>query len=283
MHFITDPGEALNLKDLFQPLLEWIDPEFKLFNIVERNEINGIETNHKLTNGEAAMTLTPCMAILLFLQEEMLVDRVSMAQKYLIRPPWKFHHSVSPNGKMSTCPPNHQDFYCHSHDMPLWGVRQVHYGKEHLRFVIFCSEENWEDTVQFYSLILAKVAEERKDDFCYFTIYSQPNFDVQLSLKKLPNKFKPRVLNSAILQFKVNEVGSLVPLLPNICSPISKRRWQTTDYDGNRILLQLTKRGRRSVRSHTASPAPRTTTTTKTTTGRTDTATKSTQHPGWFV
>ncbi|XP_070538396.1 protein FAM124A-like isoform X2 [Ptychodera flava] len=274
IHFISDPGEAAKLRDLLQPLLEWFDPEFRLFNIVERNEPNGV-SHHRLTNGEISQS-TPSMAILLFLQEEILIDRVSIAQQYLGKQPWKFHHSITPNGRYSLCPPNQQDYYSYSDSLPLWGVRQVHYGKEHLRFQLFCSELNWNDMIEFYRLILGKEPEEKKEDFCYFVVYSQPNLDVQLALKRVPKGTQLRTIDSAILQFKVNEVGSLVPLLPNVCSPISKRRWQTTDYDGNKVLLQLTKKGRRSGSVQSSKPRPRI---------KIPTPVRNFQHyhPGWYV
>ncbi|XP_077987900.1 protein FAM124A-like [Glandiceps talaboti] len=271
VHFIADKGEAVKLRDLFQPLLEWIDPEFKLFNIVERTESNGT-SRHKLTNGDIYDS-TPSLAVLLFLQEELLIGRMTTAQQYLAKSPWRFHHSVTPNGHYSLCPPNRQDFYVNSDDMPMWGVRQVHYGKEHLRFQIFCSETNWNDMIELYSLILGKSPDVKKVDFCYFTVFSQANVDVQLSLKRLSHKANPRTLNSSILQFKVKEVGSLVPLLPNTCCPISKRRWQTTDYDGNRLLLQVTKHSRRLGIDSGLSSQPR---------SRTESLLGK-PHPGWFV
>ena len=48
---------------------------------------------------------------------------------------------------------------------------------------------------------------------------------------------------SAVLQFSVEEIGQLVPLLPNPCTPISTNRWQTEDLDGNKILFQVSSEG----------------------------------------
>lgn len=45
--------------------------------------------------------------------------------------------------------------------------------------------------------------------------------------------------SSAVLQFSVEEIGQLVPLLPNPCTPISSTRWQTEDLDGNKVLFQV--------------------------------------------
>ncbi|NXR97412.1 F124A protein, partial [Oxylabes madagascariensis] len=54
---------------------------------------------------------------------------------------------------------------------------------------------------------------------------------------------------SAVLEFRVKDVGQLVPLLPNPCSPISEGRWQTEDHDGNRILLQVSS-VQREIKAH---------------------------------
>lgn len=45
--------------------------------------------------------------------------------------------------------------------------------------------------------------------------------------------------SSTVLQFDVDEVGQLVPLLPHPCGPISATRWQTEDLDGNKVLFQV--------------------------------------------
>ncbi|KAG7253289.1 hypothetical protein CRUP_017792 [Coryphaenoides rupestris] len=85
---------------------------------------------------------------------------------------------------------------------PMWAVRQVHYGKEIMRFVV----------------------------------YANPDTEIQLSLKRLPRGQTPAPTHSAVVEIRVRDVGSLVPLLPQPCSPISHVRWQTEDYDGNKIL-----------------------------------------------
>ncbi|PIK43321.1 hypothetical protein BSL78_19838 [Apostichopus japonicus] len=73
--------------------------------------------------------------------------------------------------------------------------------------------------------------------------HSRNNVDIQLAIKKVPREYSVRPLNSAFLQFKVREAGELVPLLPRACSPISPQRWQTTDPDGNVILLLVSRKG----------------------------------------
>ena len=184
--------------------------------------------------------------------------------------PWKFHHKVDVTGKLISCETNPQDFYVYtcvniqqplngsmtpqSHEnrpnstpissdssehFPLWGARTVHYGMQVLRFNLFVSAGSWKDQINFYKLLLRKEEHLVRDDFCYFEIFTNGNTAVQLGLKRLPSCVKPQPLLSSILQFKVKNVGQLVPLLPNSCEPISELRWRTRDHDSNLVLLQI--------------------------------------------
>lgn len=62
---------------------------------------------------------------------------------------------------------------------------------------------------------------------------------MQLAVKQLSPGVRVRPCTSAVLQFSVEEMGQLVPLLPHPCSPISSTRWQTEDLDGNKVLFQV--------------------------------------------
>uniref|UniRef100_A0A674NX53 Family with sequence similarity 124B n=1 Tax=Takifugu rubripes TaxID=31033 RepID=A0A674NX53_TAKRU len=68
---------------------------------------------------------------------------------------------------------------------------------------------------------------------------AEPGLCMQLALKQLSPGVRAKPCNSAVLQFRVEEIGQLVPLLPNPCSPISNTRWQTEDLDGNKVLFQV--------------------------------------------
>lgn len=93
--------------------------------------------------------------------------------------------------------------------------------------------------VRLYKLLLQRRVAQKKEDFCFFVVYSNPDMEIQLSFKRLPRGQTPMVLESAVMEVRVRDVGALVPLLPHPCSPISEVRWQTEDYDGNKILLQV--------------------------------------------
>ena len=237
IHFITDPKKSRKLKKLLKPLIDSIVPKLKLFNYVERSEKMPKKPE---MNKEEKLSTVPASGVVLFINEGFGMERIMEAQKYLSeKSEWSVHHSEKVGANAVPYPTNNQDFYAHHEEMPLWAVRQVHFGRDRLRFQIFVSNENWQDTIDFYSTVLARNFQYQKDDFCYFLVYAsrELNLEVQLAFKKLPVGFKPRLLDSTILQFKVETIESLCPLLPNVCSAISDRRWQTMDPDGNKILL----------------------------------------------
>lgn len=157
------------------------------------------------------------------------------------RPPWRYHHTekVSSGRRMLPLAPGSQDFFTLAPGSPLWAVRQVHYGKEIVRFTMYCRYESYGDMVRLYKMLLQRQLAQKKEDFCFFVVYSNPDMEIQLSFKRLPRGQSPVVTESAVLEVRVRDVGVLVPLLPRPCTPISEVRWHTQDYDGNKILLQV--------------------------------------------
>ncbi|XP_071085800.1 protein FAM124A-like [Haliotis cracherodii] len=235
VQFYADTHEVIPLLDLYQPVLSWIDSDLQLFKIRERSS----NTDREETLSEHVSSL----AIIVFLHEEGMLgcERIQSARRHFEKPPWKFHHSEQlVKGKINPYPYNSQEFYYTSSDLPLWAVRQVHYGKEHIRLVVYASDENWDDMLDFYKLILGADPELSRSDFCLFTIHAQIHYNVQFALKRLPATTSPKILQSVTLQFKVAEVGHIVPLFPNICRPLCDNRWETTDHDGNSIVLEVT-------------------------------------------
>lgn len=124
-------------------------------------------------------------------------------------------------------------------DYPLVGVRQMHYGRQILRFTLFVDEENWEEQLDFYKLILGKQIIAPKADFHYFIIWSTDSTDVEFALKKISFKETRVCLRRTVLEFNVQNLPLFVPLLPHECNPISNLRWQTKDYEGNLILFHV--------------------------------------------
>uniref|UniRef100_A0A8C9FJK8 FAM124 domain-containing protein n=1 Tax=Pavo cristatus TaxID=9049 RepID=A0A8C9FJK8_PAVCR len=233
VHIITDPGESKTLQQAIDKLLAWIHPELQLFRVSERR----VSKKHR--KPDKAGVSQPALAIILFLQEEYGEEPILQLHETFQRPPWHYHHTERVHGKFLPYMPCSQDFYTLAPETPLWAIRPVHYGKEIIRFTIYCRNENFVDILKFYELILKRPVCQKKTDFCVFPVYSNMEIDIQFSLKKLPKGHVPVPTESAVLEFRVKDVGQLVPLLPNPCSPISEGRWQTEDHDGNRILLQV--------------------------------------------
>ncbi|XP_051260713.1 protein FAM124A isoform X2 [Dicentrarchus labrax] len=242
VHLIADPGQGKFLQHAADAVLAWVHPELQLFRVSERASISQRSRHKHHQNGSPAAACQPALAVILFLQEGYGgEEQILMLHRTLQRPPWRYHHTekVSNGRRMLPLTPCSQDFFTLSPGTPLWAVRQVHYGKEIVRFTVYCRHENYVDMVRLYKLLLQRRVAQKKEDFCFFVVYSNPDMEIQLSFKRLPRGQSPVVLESAVMEVRVRDVGALVPLLPHPCSPISEVRWQTEDYDGNKILLQV--------------------------------------------
>ncbi|KAF3694586.1 Protein FAM124A [Channa argus] len=242
VHLIADPAQGKRLQRAADAVLAWVHPELQLFRVSERASVSSRPRSKRHQNGSPAASCQPALAVILFLQEAYGgEEQILMLHRTLQRPPWRYHHTekVSNGRRMLPMTPCSQDFFTLSPGTPLWAVRQVHYGKEIVRFTVYCRHENYVDMVRLYKLLLQRRVAQKKEDFCFFVVYSNPDMEIQLSFKRLPRGQCPLVLDSAVMEVRVQDVGALVPLLPHPCSPISEVRWQTEDYDGNKILLQV--------------------------------------------
>lgn len=242
VHLIADPGQGKFLQRAADAVLAWVHPELQLFRVSERASISQRPWPKRHQNGSPVAACQPALAVILFLQEAYGgEEQILMLHRALQRPPWRYHHTekVSNGRRMLPLTPCSQDFFTLSPGTPLWAVRQVHYGKEIVRFTVYCRHENYVDMVRLYKLLLQRRVAQKKEDFCFFVVYSNPDMEIQMSFKRLPRGQSPSVLESAVMEVRVRDVGALVPLLPQPCSPISEVRWQTEDYDGNKILLQV--------------------------------------------
>ncbi|XP_078416722.1 protein FAM124A [Cetorhinus maximus] len=232
MHIITNPGNSAALQTAVDGLITWINPNLRLFIASERG------SSQPLRTGSGGNTAHLALAVIVFVHEEC-GQQISQLHEHFLHPPWQYHHTECVKGRILPYMPRNQDFFTLANHTALWAVRQVHYGKEIIRFTIYCSFDNFVDMVRMYQLILRTESSKRKPDFVFFTVYSNMEVDIQLSLKRLPKGQCPTPTESALLEFRVHNIGHLIPLLPNPCSPISGVRWQTEDYDGNKLLLQV--------------------------------------------
>ncbi|XP_066467210.1 protein FAM124A isoform X2 [Tiliqua scincoides] len=229
VHIIANPGESSALQKAIDSLLAWIHPDLQLFRVSERRVPR---------KANKAVASQPALAVILFLQEEFDEEPILQLHESFQKPPWLYHHTERVHGNFLPYMPGSQDFFSLAQGTPLWAIRPVHYGKEIIRFTIYCRNENFADLMKMYELVLKRRICRKKADFCVFPIYSNADIDIQLSLKRLPRGHVPSPTDSAVLEFRVKDIRQLVPLLPNPCNPISEGRWQTEDPDGNKILLQ---------------------------------------------
>ncbi|KAK7938467.1 hypothetical protein WMY93_001793 [Mugilogobius chulae] len=205
VHLIADPDQGGFLQNATDAALSWVHPDLQLFRVSERA--------HCSKKRPQIPSSQPALAVILFLQESYGgEEHILSLHRALQRPPWRYHHTEN------------QDFFTLTPGTPLWAVRQVHYGKEIVRFTIYCRYENYIDMVRLYKLLLQKRVLRRRRISAF---------------REAAEGAGAAGFGLGLLEVRVRDVGALVPLLPHTCSPISELRWQTQDYDGNKILLQV--------------------------------------------
>ncbi|CAJ1065665.1 protein FAM124B [Xyrichtys novacula] len=249
LHLLANPGDSLLLQHTLDRLLCWLCPSLRIFHVSERaSPFRSFERCRPVAG-------YPSLAITFFLHEAYGEERILKVLDFFQRPPWQYHHTESCSRRTggihitsSSSPTNallrpyllpSRDFYSLGAGMPVWGVRPVHCGGEILRVTIYSGYDNYEDAVRLYETVLQRQAEEQKTGFCWFTLHSEPGLCMQLAIKQLSPGVRVEPCSSAVLQFSVDEIGQLVPLMPNPCTPISTTRWQTEDLDGNKVLFQV--------------------------------------------
>ncbi|KPP69403.1 hypothetical protein Z043_111842 [Scleropages formosus] len=224
VHIITDSGTGKPLQRAADTALAWIHPDLQLFRVSER------APGQRRPKRVSPSGSVPGLAVFLFLRE----GPAGCLLRTLQRPPWRCYPS-------ERAPRAGLDLFSLGAGTPPWAVRQVHCGREVIRLALNCRHEAFADTVRLYCLLVRRRLTQSTDNFCFFVVYASTDVEIHLSLKRLPRGQSPAPTESAILEFRVQDVGALVPLLPQPCMPISETRWQTEDYDGNKILLQVKK------------------------------------------
>ncbi|XP_024133254.1 protein FAM124B [Oryzias melastigma] len=247
MHLLANPGDSLLLQHSLDRLLRWLCPSLRIFHVSERAAPFRSFTRPSPVAGY------PSLAITFFLHEAYGEERILRVLDVFQRPPWQYHHTESCGGRTGGIHVGSsasagllrpyllpsRDFYSLGAGMPVWGVRPVHCGGEILRVTLYSCHGNYEDAVRLYETVLQRRAEEQKAGFSWFTLHTEPGLTLQLALKQLSPGVRVEPCVSTVLQFSVEEIGQLVPLLPNPCTPISATRWQTEDLDGNKMLFQV--------------------------------------------
>lgn len=253
MHFTAKDEEDKNyIGELFGPLFECIGVKQDIYFITEGDVTAEAECSD--ANNALDKLSMPSLAVVVFLrEEEMRGENVwAIMGNNVDKSSWRFHHSEHvARGKLHLYENNSQDYLTARPDLPLCAMRQIHCGKKMLRFLRFVSSDNWRDNVRLYGLLLGKDPEVLKQDFCLFTSSTYKDYCIQLSLKKIPKSIKCQQTTNGILSFRVCQLGHVVPLLPNVCTPLTDDRWQTTDLDGNKIYLDVVR-----MRDRSCEPVP---------------------------
>lgn len=144
IHIITDPGQSKTLQKAADLVLSWFHPDLTLFRVSER--ASGLSRMPKVHLQHSSETpRQPALAVILFLQEEYGGEEsLERLHSQLRCPPWRYHHTERVNGRgLLPLSPASQDFVTLAPGTPLWALRQVHYGKEIVRFTIYCRYETY--------------------------------------------------------------------------------------------------------------------------------------------
>ncbi|XP_078376998.1 protein FAM124A-like [Oculina patagonica] len=234
--------EVPQLRSLYSPLLQWIDPAFQLLQIEQQDESvitscheqDGLKQNVTESYNQDHLS-TQSLSIVLFLHEESKYQlNAGFAKHYLESPPWDFHHKIELASRSDMRPVARQDYYESSPDLPLWTVCSVHYGKEQLRFNIFV--KNFEEMKQFYSVLTGTDTSASRPGFCTFDLYSQPGLEIKLSLKYSPC-LRPRPSKLSALKFRVSDILDIKRKLGLMLTPNGDNTWIARDPDGNLVIL----------------------------------------------
>ncbi len=244
IHIITDHGQAKTLQQAADQVLSWLHPDLTLFRVSERAGGLSRKPKVRLQRIIEPPAHQPALAVILFLQDEYGGEEsLERLHGQLRCPPWQYHHTERVNGRgLLPFSPASQDFVTLAPGTPLWALRSVHYGKEIVRFTVYCRYETYTEQVRLYRLLLRRRLAQKKEDFCFCVVFSNPETEIQLSFKRMPRGQNPVSTENAVMEIRVRDVSELGPLLPCPCKPISDVRWQTNDYDGNKILLQVRQR-----------------------------------------
>lgn len=234
--------EVPRLKSLYSPLLQWIDPAFRLLQI-EHQDKCPFTLWHEQGNPEQIvkesynkdLLSTQSLSIVLFLREEPKYQlNARFAKSYLESPPWDFHHKIELASRTDMRPVARQDYYESSPDLPLWTVCSVHFGNEQLRFNIFVKK--FEEMKQFYSVLTGVDTSANKPGFCTFDLYSQPGLEIKISLKYSPC-LRPRPSKLSALKFSVRDILYIKRRLGLMLTSNGVDTWLARDPDGNVIIL----------------------------------------------
>lgn len=204
---------------------------------------NILEFDHLASDDRLLQSNPRSHAVCLFLKED--TDLQSTLKRHFETSPWQLDHVIE--GSLTKRPQKiaRQEFYSCSDDMPLMSVSSVHYGNEHVRFHI--NVKNFYAMKKFYEGLTDRKAKDCGPDFCFLTIYSREEFDVQIGLKR-NLAVLPMQSSSFRLKFKIQSVSPMFKYLATSFGSSSNACYVLKDPDGNDVIIERSYS--RSVHTH---------------------------------
>ena len=181
----------------------------------------------------------PDMAIIVYLEEAKTPaeaegtgsnqGKVSQAKQFLQSAPWRFHHSEEL-----------YDYYFRKTELPLVCVGESPSNMNQcVRVLRYVRAEHWKEMLAFYSLLIGSTPISEEPDFMVFKVEDIQSFELELSLKRLPENVVPRPVRKCVFTFRIKDIGYLAPLLPKPCVRVAQNCWKTQDLDNNEIHIEM--------------------------------------------
>ncbi|RDD46095.1 Protein FAM124A [Trichoplax sp. H2] len=245
IHCEFENGLKKKMERLYRPMLDYINSTRQCISIEDdskrsfnrsRNSSSSSEDINQFDVGKPKIL---SLGIQLFLHECNYGNYHDNIRNYLQQSIWNIKLNVALSSTyIKSCPPNDnlESYVANGPMMPWWAIRTIHSGKEVIRINLFVND--LDNMLQFYEVILRQQPQIKRKDFCCFTLVRYPEFDFQFSLKAL-NKLspKPTPTDDFLLEFFHTGYSSLVNLLPDCVTLVSKKCWKIKDPEGNTLLL----------------------------------------------
>nr|XP_011446898.2 protein FAM124A [Crassostrea gigas] len=86
VHFLADSHEVYPMMDMYQPVIDWVDPDLHIFKVSERINISEQRADD-FTYSESSI---PSTAVMIFLHEEGMLgcERIQTAKIHFEKSPW---------------------------------------------------------------------------------------------------------------------------------------------------------------------------------------------------
>ena len=206
---------------------------FNNFLGVIKLPFNMLEFDRLATSNKLLQRNPKSHALCLFLRED--TDHQSTLKRYFETSSWQLDHVIKSSLTKRPQKIARQEFYSCSDNMPLISVSSVHYGNEHVRFHI--NVKNFYAMKKFYEGLTDRKAKDCGPDFCFLTIYSKEELDVQIGLKRNPSVL-PMRSTSFRLKFKILSVSPMFKYLATAFGSTSNASYVLQDPDGNDVIVE---------------------------------------------